>query len=73
MSTVENIAEMLKNAYGLRAKIVVDLGGCDCPTPDCDGTLDTTDQGDLEDQVWCEECEWEGTCHDLLVGENPHA
>jgi hypothetical protein len=68
-SEVDKLASKLKNAYGHRARIMVDVGACDCPNTSCDGTLDTTDEGALDDAAWCEECGWDGTCRELLTGE----
>ena len=67
-SVLDNIAETLRNAYGDRARIMVDIGACDCPNPDCEGLLDTQGEGSLDDTAWCDICEWEGTCSELLTG-----
>jgi len=68
MNEAQKIAEMLKNAYGDRAKVTVDIGYCDCPTLGCTGELEIEEgnYGLLKDIVWCTECSWEGTCEDLL-------
>jgi len=68
MIEAQKIAEMLKNAYGYRAKVVVDLEACDCPTMGCTGELEIEggNYGLLEEEVGCIECSWEGTCEDLL-------
>lgn len=69
MSELQRAIEALRNVYGERVKVVVQVGFCDCPTPGCDGLLDTRDFGDPDDAAWCEECgEWEGNCRDLVEG-----
>lgn len=72
MSTyVNRIALKLKNAFGDRARIVVDVGVCKCPGCGIDHIIDTQGEGSLDDTAWCEDCDWEGTCRELLTGEKP--
>jgi hypothetical protein len=68
---VDDIATTLRNAYGDRAQVMVDIEGCECLSNSCDSDMVEIDEGNwgkLDDTVWCPDCGWEGVCRDLLTG-----
>lgn len=44
----------------------IDLFDAYCPTCGPNHTLDNEGEGKREDKAWCEQCDWEGTCGDLM-------